>query len=281
MKVKKIISYIIDIFLVGLIFLLLYVQISMNMSKGGNYGVPVVFGKSFLYVATESMNDPDNPDCLKAGTGIIIEKVHDYESLKLSTPIYDEEGNIVDYEKDGDIVTFALQVGSTHIPDTHRLISREYNEEEGKYYFQTLGDNPDLHSKGNLKPDKPWSEELLIGKVIYHSEGFGTFLTIASPDSAASAGKKAWFFPAAIVSPIVILAIYYIADAFIKYYKEEKALNARIDEALKNSGIDLNDEEAVELFRMKEELRIEYQEEKEKIKAKIRKQMEKEKNGKK
>ncbi len=280
MKAKKIISYIIDIFLVGIIFLLLYVQISMNVSKGGNYGVPVVFGKSFLYVATESMNDPDNPDSLKAGTGIIIEKVTNYESLKLSTPIYDEEGNIVDYEKDGDIVTFALQVGSTYVPDTHRLIAREYNQEEGKYYFQTLGDNPDLHTRGNLKPDKVWNQDLLIGKVIYHSIGFGTFLTIASPDSAASAGKKAWFFPVAIVSPIVILAIYYIADAFIKYYKEEKALNARIDEALKNSGIDLNDEEAVELFRMKEELRIEYQEEKEKIKARIRKQIEKEKDGK-
>ena len=60
--------------------------------------MPVVFGKSFLYVATESMNDPDNPDCLKAGTGIIIEKVHDYESLKLSTPIYDEEGNTLAYK---------------------------------------------------------------------------------------------------------------------------------------------------------------------------------------
>ena len=80
MNKKKIISYAIDAILVLIIVFLGYVQISMLVSKNDkkNYGVPRVFGKSFLYVATESMNNPEDPNCLKAGTGVIIEKVKDF-----------------------------------------------------------------------------------------------------------------------------------------------------------------------------------------------------------
>ena len=91
MNKKKIISYTIDVILVLIIIFLGYVQIAMLVSKNDkkNYGVPRVFGKSFLYVATESMNNPDDPNCLKAGTGIIIEKVTNFDSLKTSNPIYE------------------------------------------------------------------------------------------------------------------------------------------------------------------------------------------------
>ena len=277
MKKKKIISYIIDGILIGLILLLGYMQISMTVSRNHNHGVPQVFGKSFLYVATESMNDPDNPDSLSAGTGIIIEKVKDFDSLKVSTPIYGDPENPTeptDYEKNGDIVTFYLK--SKQIPDTHRLIYKNYDEKTGVYTFRTMGDNPNAH-QGMIYEE--WTGDLLIGKEIYHSKALGTFLTVASPEAAASAGKKAWFFPVAIVTPIVILAVYYIADAFVKYHKEEKEFQAKVEKAIDEAGIDRNDVEAVELFRMKEEIRLEYQEEYEKTKKKLRKELEEQKKN--
>ena len=278
MNKKKIISYAIDAILVAIIVFLGYVQISMLVSKNdkSNNGVPRVFGKSFLYVATESMNNPDDSNCLKAGTGIIIEKVKDFDSLKVSQPIY---GNpeypdlITDYDYSGDIVTFYLE--SVGVPDTHRLISKEYNEETGVWTFKTMGDAPEAHTFP-LKTET-WTGDKLIGKVVTWSKGFGTFLTIASPDAAASAGKKAWFFPVAIVTPIVLLAGYYIVDAFVKYNKEEKERQAMIEAKMIEAGIDMNDEEAKELFRMKEELRLEYQEEKDRIKKQLRKELEKKK----
>ena len=277
MNKKKIISYAIDVILVIIIVFLGYVQIAMLVSKNDkkNYGVPRVFGKSFLYVATESMNNPDDPNCLKAGTGIIIEKVQNFESLKVSNPIYSEENpdQIINYDLSGDIVTFYLD--SVGVPDTHRLIYKNYDEETGVWTFKTMGDAPEAHTFP-LKTET-WTGDKLIGKVVSWSKGFGTFLTIASPDAAASAGKKAWFFPVAIVTPIVLLAGYYIVDAFVKYNKEEKERNAMIEQRMIEAGIDMNDEEAKELFRMKEEIRLEYQEEKDRIKKQLRKELEKNK----
>ena len=277
MNKKKIISYAIDVILVIIIVFLGYVQIAMLVSKNDkkNYGVPRVFGKSFLYVATESMNNPDDPNCLKVGTGIIIEKVQNFESLKVSNPIYSEENpdQIINYDLSGDIVTFYLD--SVGVPDTHRLIYKNYDEETGVWTFKTMGDAPEAHTFP-LKTET-WTGDKLIGKVVSWSKGFGTFLTIASPDAAASAGKKAWFFPVAIVTPIVLLAGYYIVDAFVKYNKEEKERNAMIEQRMIEAGIDMNDEEAKELFRMKEEIRLEYQEEKDRIKKQLRKELEKNK----
>lgn len=279
MKVKKIISYVIDAILVLIILVLGYVQISMLVTKNKNHGVPQVFGKSFLYVATDSMDDPNNPDCLRPGTGIIIEKVKNFESLRVSEPIYgdpEHPDQITDYEKNGDIVTFYLT--SIGVPDTHRLIYKNYDEETGVWTFKTMGDNPTAHQ---LMKTEEWTGDLLIGKEVHHSMALGSFLTIASPDAAASAGKKAWFFPVAIISPIVILATYYIIDAFVKYNKEERERLAKIDEAMIAAGVDMNDEEAKELFRMKMEIRLEYEEEKERMKKKLRKELENERNDKK
>jgi hypothetical protein len=119
MNKKKIISYSIDVILVGIILLLGYVVISMMATRSKNYNVPQVFGKSFLYVATDSMNDPDNKNCLAPGTGIIIEKVKSYESLTISKPIYGDKENptrVTDYDKSGDIVTFYLHYTMKSIP---------------------------------------------------------------------------------------------------------------------------------------------------------------------
>ena len=275
---KKWISYIIDAILLMIIGVLGYVQISMLVSKDKNHGVPSAFNRSFLYVVSESMDDPDQPNGVKKGHGIIIEKVTNFESLKVSDPIYAEddpnhENKPIDFLKNGAVVTFYYDL--VKAPDTHRLINKEFNEETGLWEFETMGDNPVAHQQ--MKTER-FTEKELIGKMVYHSKALGDFLTISSPAAAASAGRSAWFFPVAILTPVFGFAIYYIVDAILKYQKENKLREVKINEKLQESGIDLNDEEAVELFKMKEEMRLDYQEEYDKLKIKLRKELEKEKD---
>ena len=268
---KKVLSYTVDAILIGFILLLVYVQVSMMMSKNNNYGVPRAFGKSFLYVASESMDDPDNPGGVHKGSGIIIDQCS-VSDLTPSTPLsYDSEGNPTDYKKDGDIVTFYYVTSSYSIVDTHRLVGIKDNG-DGSYTMTTMGDNPEAHAK---HVTETWDSKYLIGKEVYHSDALGNFLVISSTDAASKAGGVAWFFPVAILVPALLLTAMYVYDPIKQYIKESKKRKAQIQEALEKSGIDLNDEKAVELFKMKEDMRLDYIEEYESNKAKYKKELEK------
>ena len=276
MKVRKIISYIIDAILLVLIGLFVYTQISMMVSVKDpkNHGVPKAFGASILCIVTNSMDD-GTENCLSPETGIIIKETS-VESLRKCNPIsYSEStGKVTEYDKEGDIVTFYYE--KLGAPDTHRVIDYVLNV-DGSYTVYTLGDNPTIREKlksseGNQGYEE-WNSEHLIGKVVFPSKALGKFLIISSPAVAASFGKSAWFFPVAMIIPIVIIAGTFALEEIIKYRKWKKERTAYINEALQNSGIDLNDEEAVELFKMKEELRYDMREEKEEMKAKIKKEI--------
>lgn len=212
MRIFKKITFIFDIILVIILLFIGFVQISIIISKQNHFGVPTLFGKSVLYVSTDSMQDPDNPDCLSPGTGIIIESISP-KDIKPSTPIYDEEGILVDYEKDGDIVTFYCPNEKT--TNTHRVAEKLYIESEQKYYFITMGDNPILHHSYLAEM---WSEEYLVGKVVGQSRSLGSFLEIASPEAAAFLTYRtgnfhiAWFFPVAILIPFLIIAVSHIVQ---------------------------------------------------------------------
>ena len=67
----------------------------------------------------------------------------------------------------------------------------------------------------------------------------------------------------------------YVYDPIKTYIKESKKRKQQIQEALDASGIDQSDERAVELFKMKEEMRLDYQEEYESEKEKYKKELEK------
>ena len=295
-KVLRIISTVIDVLLVSIIVFIGYMQISMLVSKKNNHGVPQVFGQSILYVATNSMEDPNNPKSIDPGYGIVINKVKP-QDIKPSTPIYGyDEGNNpitkpyeehespIDYLKDGNIVTFYYE--KIKAPDTHRVVEVELID--GKYFFTTMGDNPIAHQKHTVEK---WSQDELIGRVNSSSRALGQFLEISSPEAAAylsaRTGKNhnAWFFPVAIILPIVIIAVSYTVRYAVKMTKERRKRDAEIQLALEASGIDLNDEEACELFRQKEEMRLDIKEEMtkeyEKAKAKMVKELRKEQqNGK-
>ncbi|MDY6430163.1 MAG: hypothetical protein SPL02_03175 [Bacilli bacterium] len=301
---KKWLSYTIDGILVAFIGFLGYVTISMMITSKKNKGnVPSAFGFSFLYVLTDSMDDPGRSN-LGQGSGIII-KSCSVNELYPSTPItkivkekralidsgveeeilpsdYEvrEDNPIVDYEKDGSIATFLLTVKDEQgrvreIPDTHRVVDKSYDEATNKWTITTMGDNPIAHTR---QTKEVWDfDTKFIGKVVYDSKAFGSILLISSPAIAASAGKSAWLFPVAIIAPIVIIAGMSITDAVIKYRKEEKQRKLAIEKAMDEAGIDRNDEAAVELFTLKEEMRLEYREELEKEIEKAREEARKEK----
>jgi len=317
---KKWLSYIIDGVLVVIILLLGYTQVSMMVTRNQNYGVPKAFGLSFLYIATNSMEIEGDENSLGVGTGIIIAST-EASTLKRSTPIYekvkDEEGNdtdkeiyykvdengsflldsenkrivsdttenakrrIVDYELNGDVVTF--YDSAIKAPNTHRVIDWWVDKDTSKIKVKTMGDNPDIHKRFRAYPEtenanvvQTWNEEVLIGKVTSYSKALGEFLVISSPAIAATAidkdgnRRQAWLFPVAVLVPLIGIAVVSMINVFIKLHKEHKEKEQKILDAAKEAGIDPNNEEEFELFRMKEELRLEYRETMEEERAKVK-----------
>ena len=64
-KKKKIASKIVDVVLGALIVLILGLQIDMFITKNNNFGIPSLFGYSFMEVLTDSM-EGENPDSFDA-----------------------------------------------------------------------------------------------------------------------------------------------------------------------------------------------------------------------
>lgn len=267
---KKIVSRIVDVILGILLVFMVYVQVSMLVTQNipENYGVPSVFGTSFLYVATDSM-EGDNPDSLNTGTGVIIKK--------------DDPKNV----KVGDVITFYYP--KLKAPDTHRVLEIKTSETDGTLTFYTRGDNLHAWSCGETAcPETAWEEvpeNYYIGTVVSHSDAFGAFLTVVSPQAAGAAGKAPWLMPVLIFVPIVAMAAITIAETLVKYNKEKKVYEKELYEAMEKAGVDKNDEKAAmlfeEKFNLKRELREEIEREKEKEKQRLRKELEKEEKRKK
>ena len=200
---KKLISRIVDVVLGVLLAFMVFVQVSMlvSQSKPENYGVPSVFGTSFLYVATDSM-EGDNADSLNQGTGVIIKK--------------DDPKNV----KVGDVITFYYP--KLNAPDTHRVV--EIGSDKDGLVFYTRGDN--LHAwscPAEGCPSTPWEsvpQAYYIGTVVSHSDAFGTFLTYVSPQAAGAAGKSAWLVPVLIIIPLFAMVGISVAESILKYKKE-------------------------------------------------------------
>jgi len=73
---KKWVNNIITAVLGTFIVFLLGCQVSMLLSEKKNYGVPSLFGKSFMSVLTDSMkNDENESESMPVGCGIIMEKI--------------------------------------------------------------------------------------------------------------------------------------------------------------------------------------------------------------
>jgi PKD repeat protein len=194
---KKWVSHLIDgvmgFFIVGLFGL----QITMMISEKNNYGVPSLFGYSFMQVLTDSMAKPNGqttdttyedltdsdgkaitvtklgPLSLDQYTGIIIEKA-DPSSIKV-----------------GEVITFYSDV--LEAPVTHRVIEIK-KDTDNTYVFYTFGDNPESLTCSTWVNNKiacsypankdTVKEKYLIGRVLWHNDAFG------SPPSISSSKPK-------------------------------------------------------------------------------------------
>ncbi len=259
MNVRKVVSYSIDGILGLFIVFLLSVQVQMMVTQRSNHGVPMAFGHSFLYVATDSMAG-EKEDSLNVGTGIVIEKV-DPASLQ-----------------SGDVITFYDE--SIGAPNTHRI--QETPQKEGDYYvIHTKGDNTESARYSETYTGEYFTSDLLIGKVVSHSDALGTFLSYVSPSASGAAsisGKDtSWFFPVAVLTPIAIIATLSIVSTAIDVHKDRKAEQAELATAMAEANVDQGDEAAVmkftEKWRFKKEYREELEKEKEKAKRKARAQV--------
>ena len=252
-KRRKIISYSIDAFLGLVIVFLLSIQIQMMATSSQNHGVPRAYGLSFLYVGTDSM-EGKKEDSLNRGTGIIVQQA-DAGSLHM-----------------GDVVTF--YDANLRAPNTHRLSEEPYVE-NGVYHFHTMGDNVDAATYQYT--GEYFTDAELIGKVIGHNDGLGTFLTYVSPNAsgmAQAAGNKGaatWLFPLVVLLPLAGIAGISIAGTVHEARKQKKEDEAEIKKAMEEAGVDLNDEAAVMRFQEKYRFKKEYREELEKEKAKAKK----------
>ena len=253
---RKWLSRLITGFLLLLVLFFGYCQVSMLVSMKKNFGVPSVFGYSFLYVATDSMVG-DKPDSLPVGSGIIIEDVPP-EEIEV-----------------GDVITFYY--ATLGAPDTHRVTNIIYDDDGQVRTFQTRGDNAnaEIASSGET-----FSVDNYIGKMVYHSVSFGTFLTYVSPQVPSEHNHATWLFPLLILTPLAIAAIYTIASTAVQMRKERKQDQAELQDALAKAGIDPDDEAAVlafeEKWRYKKELKEHYQKEIAKAKKKERQKLRKE-----
>lgn len=253
---RKWISGIATGFLSLLVLFFAYCQISMLISMKNNHGVPSVFGYSFLYVATDSMVG-DRPDSLPVGSGIIIEDVPP------------EEVEI------GDVITFYYPVLGA--PDTHRVTNIIYDEQGKVMTFQTRGDNADAEIESS---GETFSVDNYLGKMVYHSLSFGTFLTYVSPQVPSENNHATWVFPLLILAPLAIAAIYTIVSTALSMRKQRQKEQKELAQALEEANIDPHDEAAAlafeEKWRYKRELRESYLKEKDKEMKKQRRKLRKE-----
>jgi hypothetical protein len=245
---------------------LLFCQISMMTSSSKNYGVPTLFGYSFLRVATDSMQG-EKEDSLNQGTGIIIKKQAPSEV------------------KVGDVITFLdLKTTSTVVPTravvTHRVMAITVNEDATRTFY-CFGDNPTSTYWSNGQEASMTftypetanivEEKYYIGTVVSHSDAFGGFLSVS---------LQPWFVPVMVLVPLSIIAILSGADMIKEGRAEAKEEEAAVATELAKAGIDPADEGAVLLFREKTRYKLELkkamEKEKEKEKSRLRKQLAKE-----
>ena len=149
MKVAK---KVITIVLCCFIGLLLFINISALTSRNKHYGVPIIFGNSYLTVETDSM-EPTLP----VGTLIKIKEIKDFSTL--------EKNDIITYYRSSDkkIVT-------------HRLMDINLNA-DGSYTLDLFGDNMNASScpanDCTSAPHDFINSKYAIGKYVGQADGIG------------------------------------------------------------------------------------------------------------
>jgi len=308
-KKKKLGTKIVDIILGILIVAVLGLQVDMMLTKKNNYNVPSLFGYSFMEVITDSM-EGTKPDSFDAGEGVIIQKkseVHPDDVITFYNPdiqycvshrvreiVYSPASpsekakfivsseleysfDRINWVKGGEMVERSHDEGGFYarvITVTEEKEPEVWHDipaytEEVKVTYYTCGDNLEAefykkstgHSVASSYRDTVESK-YYVGTIVAHNKVLGGALGVF---------QSAWFIPAAIMFPILVIAIMSIVD-FVKASKEEKKEEeARIQAEMVAAGIDPNDERAVYIFTEKARYRMDMEKELEALKAEQKK----------
>jgi signal peptidase len=150
---KRILSRFGTLLALSIIGFAVYFEIASQASRSSNYGVAVVFNTSSLLVETDSM-EPE----YSVGSGIIVQKV-DPSTIKIGD-------DLTFYRPDRGVVV------------THRCSAISVDQ-NGIYTFTVHGINTesDQCTGDCTGQTQVFTEQYLIGKVVYHSAALGGFLS--------------------------------------------------------------------------------------------------------
>ena len=313
---KSLWSRILDWVLGVLVALLLFLQVDIIITSRNNYGVPSLFGYSFMQILTNSMEGPDDDRVLltyqKDFYGAPSQEVDplteerpvlevfplDYEDMETVKKNFDygylikrgprrlpvDTGVIIkaiDFQDivPGDVLTFVTDIVING--QTYRATPTSHRVIEIDYEKETLscfGDNnmPYDGSRRAFYSDPTQRNDLKKADILGE--------VISNNDAlgaALGAVQSTWFLPVMIIVPLGIIGISSAVEAILKGHQERKKEKALLEAAIDAAGIDRNDEIAMEKFvtryQAKRDMQLELEKEKARQKEIYRKVYEEEK----
>ena len=298
---KKLWSKIMDAVLGVLVVLLLALQIDIIITSRQNYGVPSLFGYSFMQILTNSMDGPED-DCVlltyqKPVYGVpsvevdpltetrpvlevfplnyaemeTIKTNFDYGYLKKRGPkfLHVNTGIIIRHIEwedvmPGDVLTFVTDITiNGQVYRAQPTSHRVIEIDHAKGTLSCFGDNnmPYDGSRVAFYSDDTQRNDLKKEAIIGE--------VISNNDALGvvlGAVQSTWFLPVMILIPLGIIGISSAVDAILKGHRERKAEKLALEAAIDAAGIDRNDEVAMETFitryQAKREMQLELEQEK-------------------
>ena len=302
-KKKKIASKIVDIVLGALIVLILGLQIDMFITKNNNFGIPSLFGYSFMEVLTDSMEGKE-PDSFDAGEGVVIQKkdVNDVKAGEIIAFYSEAIGYCVSHrvieivespEYAGAKGSFEVSPAFEYSLDNGTSWANGGEEvalEEGKS-FLTRSKEDKEHTLAHTIPTFAGKHDMtfftcgdnlnaewytkVTGKAVestYRDNVPAKYYvgTVISHShffgGVLHTVQSIWFVPVAILVPILIIGTMTVID-FIKGYREEKKKEEEeLSAEMIAAGVDPTDEKASLIFKEKYQMRKELEREMEEMK---------------
>lgn len=202
MKVREIISKVINAICIVIITLSVLILVSVFFTKSGQ--VPNIGGYSFFRVLSGSMEPELETDCL-----VVVKK---------TDPSFIKEGDIISF--------YSNATGIYGVVNTHRVVS--ITKENDTLYFETKGD-------ANAVSDKELvNEDNVIGVVVSKSVFFGKLVNIIT--------NPLVFFPLIVVPLIILIIVNLVTSIKstrqIMKEEEEQAVKEAIEAYRKKKALE-------------------------------------------
>lgn len=313
---RRLWSRIADWVLGVLVVLLLFLQIDIIITSRRNYGIPQLFGKSFMQILTNSMDGPEDDYLVltyqKPVYGVKSEKVDPLTETRPVLEVYPPEHEGLEEILKNFDYGYLIKRGPKFLHvDTGIIIQTIEFKDIVPGDVITFVD--DISINGQVFYNQPTSHRVI--EIDYEKETLSCFgdnnmpydgsrvayysdptqrnditkkdilgLVIYSNDGLGAllgAVQSTWFLPVMIITPLGIIGILSAVEAIHKGHQERKKEKMELAAAIEAAGIDKNDEVAMEVFvtryQAKREMQQELEKEKERQKEIFREAYEAEK----